>query len=637
MDEQYLWVDSLCIIQDESDPENKSNVAHMSAIYGEASFTIVAAHEPNPHKPNPDEPNPDESNNDKLDPDKPDANKGIVGVNKQRALPDQVTGTILGNINLFLPIDMTQNLKAWESRAWTFQEKLLSRRMLVFCNGFAVWHCRGATWREDVNALDGNCQTTSFPWLQLEPVPETEGSLQSSGLELTETDESIRLMRLPAFHQFAKVIEDFSSRAVSESWRILDAFKGLQKVLESPYILNSEFRFGIPTLYMDAGLLWQPDGAVVRRAGEVDRNDVVLQESPPSWSWAGWESKCGVPRAKITFDIPYEVEADVKGLLMRVTLHPELIGEERMNPTDFGEERMRPLHGTIYGLADSTSHIGHRGNRLVDLGLLNQRNTLHQIPADWTSSQRKAEEPPEIQLDNLTQRHIVFNTEAASLWLIQDVFRVRRRTKLAGIEYVRETLEDKKPSPSPLNQAEPDMEQILSVSEERAIKDPGTSKRVGTMKLNSGEKFEGTVHLKGPVSGEGSKGTGRPMGLNSGEAFRSTGRPMGLNSGEVFRSTGRPMGLNSGEMFRGSGRPTELKSGKDFKSAGRFTKVKAIVLSEAQYMGDEKRVDVVGYPILNIMAIRQNERGFSERIGLGRIEKRAWKKTNPKKEVIILE
>jgi hypothetical protein len=40
--QSYLWVDSLCIIQEEGDADNEVNIARMGRIYGEAFFTIVA-------------------------------------------------------------------------------------------------------------------------------------------------------------------------------------------------------------------------------------------------------------------------------------------------------------------------------------------------------------------------------------------------------------------------------------------------------------------------------------------------------------------------------------------------------------------------------------------------------------------
>jgi Heterokaryon incompatibility protein (HET) len=518
MNERYLWVDSLCIIQDEGDPENASNIAHMGSIYGEAIFTIVAA-------------------------DSPGADGGIQGVSTDRIVPDQLTERILDTIQLFLPIDMQQKLDPWETRAWTFQEKLLSKRMLVFANGYAVWRCRGAIWREDVNALDSNSETASFPWLQLLPVPKLEGKLQQSGLEVMEADESVRLFRLPAFHQYVKIVEDFSGRDIGEPWKIMDAFKGLQRVLESPKILHSTFRFGLPVRFMDAALLWQPSGPTRRREEKLDQNGNILRRSPPSWSWAGWESAgADIKGAKVTFNRPYEVEADSEGLFMRT------------NP--LGEERIRPLHRTLFSVADD-------GN-FVDFGLLHQRLVLDQISKDWSSySQNQLPDPPPrgLSLNTLTDRYLVFHTEVASLWLGNEVFRVRRSTMLGEVEYIKETIEDWDPFKIHIK-GHAELEHIVSVSTERQIIDAESSKPVGTIKLNSAKKH------------------------------------------------------SDSEMC---------------------VAITAMVLSEAQHMGNEKRVDVLGYPVYNIMAIMKKEEMFAERVGLGKIYKFAWKKAAAKREVIVLE
>jgi hypothetical protein len=205
--ERYLWVDSLCIIQDEDDPTKASNISHMGQIYGEAIFTIVAG-------------------------DAEDADAGMLGVSRHRFVPDQLMENIHGNVQLFLPTSQEQKFDPWETRAWTFQEKLFSRRMLVIAGGYAIWRCRGATWREDVNALD--CDgSESFPWPQLMPVPETKDVLEVSGIQTIEEDQSVRLYRSPAFYQYVKIVEDFSGRAISDPWKIMDAFEGLQKIMES--------------------------------------------------------------------------------------------------------------------------------------------------------------------------------------------------------------------------------------------------------------------------------------------------------------------------------------------------------------------------------------------------------------------
>ncbi|KAE8447899.1 hypothetical protein EG329_010128 [Mollisiaceae sp. DMI_Dod_QoI] len=231
MGQKFLWVDSLCIIQDEGDPDKAANIARMGRIYGEAVFTIVAG-------------------------DAKTADSGMMGITKDRLVSDQLIDKVPGGIQLFLPIGMQQDFHHWKSRAWTFQEKMLSIRMLLIASGYAVWRCRGGIWREDVNALDGNIKSAPFPWSHVKSIPESEDSVRKSGLRILEKDESVRLFRSPAFCQYVKLVEGLSSRQIEEPWRILDAFEGVLRVLESPEILTSTFRYGLPTRFIDTSLLW---------------------------------------------------------------------------------------------------------------------------------------------------------------------------------------------------------------------------------------------------------------------------------------------------------------------------------------------------------------------------------------------
>lgn len=77
--------------------------------------------------------------------------------------------------------------------------------------------------------------------------------------------------------------------------------------------------------------------------------------------------------------------------------------------------------------------------------------------------------------------------------------------------------------------------------------------------------------------------------------------------------------------------------------------VTAILLSEAQYLGNESRPDVLGYPFYNVVLVKpvgtrnvvpvevKGNVQFMERIGLGRIYKYAWREAGAKKEVVVLE
>jgi hypothetical protein len=529
MGETYLWVDSLCIIQDEQDPANTSNISHMGQIYGTAVFTIVAG-------------------------DSKHADEGLIGINTDREVSEQLTTKLEGRAEFFLPIDMPQEFVPWESRAWTFQEKVFSRRMLIISSGYAVWRCRGAIWREDVNALDAN--VSEFPWPKLTTPPDDSEHGDDSGLQHLEDDDSVRLMRSHAFSQYSKIAENFSDRVISEPWKIMDAFDGLRRVLELPEMLNSSLWWGLPTRNIHSALLWQPCEPTVRRRPKKDANGNVIRLSPPSWSWGGWAStEMSSKGAKIGFETPFNVRADENGLLMR--------------PDPLGEERIRPLRN-IYGVEivampsnDPTT------SKLVELGILNGTAMPNQLSLDWEAFQPIQNLSQEFQpgvsqlldldISGLNDRHLVFDTQVASIWLGGDTYKVRVQTKLNETEYIREIVQHYNPFQIPTDDW-PDLKPILSVSKERQILDT-TARVVGTMKLNSGEELVGDVC----------------QGMT------------------------------------------------------------AMILSEAQYMGSEKRVDVLGYSVYNIMVIEKQPNGHYQRLGLGKIYKSAWKKLNAERQIIVLE
>jgi hypothetical protein len=66
--------------------------------------------------------------------------------------------------------------------------------------------------------------------------------------------------------------------------------------------------------------------------------------------------------------------------------------------------------------------------------------------------------------------------------------------------------------------------------------------------------------------------------------------------------------------------------------------VKAVVLSEAQYLGNEEVPDVLGYPLYTVMLVSQIEKhaGVYKRVGLGHVYKSKWKKLSPRKETLCL-
>ncbi|ERF72648.1 hypothetical protein EPUS_05702 [Endocarpon pusillum Z07020] len=125
--ERYLWVDRLCIIQD--DPKDKMNqIEAMSDVYTSARLVLIAAY----------------GNN---------MDFGIHGISFTNIIRE--------------PED--DPLALWHTRGWTYQEAVLARRRLFFTNVRAYFECVQSTCHEDAyNSETDPNEFTSYELLMKE-------------------------------------------------------------------------------------------------------------------------------------------------------------------------------------------------------------------------------------------------------------------------------------------------------------------------------------------------------------------------------------------------------------------------------------------------------------------------------------
>ncbi|KAM0259205.1 hypothetical protein ACHAQJ_003410 [Trichoderma viride] len=256
--ERYLWVDQLCINQDESD--KALHIKSMDKIYGAALLTIVAA-------------------------DGSDANAGLPGVRP---------GTRTRNINQLYeevwpgfsvatttepPLDPAGSV--WGSRGWTFQEQLLSRRLLLFHQGGVLWQCRMACFCEDAPAAI-KVESEKVRWLeQLSPSwARDEAPPRSVENQWDEEEDYVPapLFRPAVFVEYAKAVKEYTKRRLTFSDDIINAFEGISSQMS--HHIGSKFLAALPESYLDVALLWTPVVLQTRRESD--------QKRFPSWSWAGW-------------------------------------------------------------------------------------------------------------------------------------------------------------------------------------------------------------------------------------------------------------------------------------------------------------------------------------------------------------
>ncbi|RDA84155.1 hypothetical protein CP532_4532 [Ophiocordyceps camponoti-leonardi (nom. inval.)] len=260
LDFRFLWVDSICIVQD-SQEDKDQQLRLMGDIYTHASLTIVAAAGDN-------------------------CNAGIPGLRPgSRSCPQSVARI---NDDLCLvslrPDTESKLLSAlWNTRGWTYQERLLSPRCLFSLpDGSVSFQCSKAVWGEDYRA--------ESPQL-ISCAPMKDISLNVSFLQLGGVRERlpprVQTRRASYLQEYSRLIQDYTGRKMTYQ---SDRLMGVDGVLD---LLRKAFSFrtiqGLPEPIFHFALLWQPRDKINR----VPVNEGTGLPLFPSWSWAGWKGPVG--------------------------------------------------------------------------------------------------------------------------------------------------------------------------------------------------------------------------------------------------------------------------------------------------------------------------------------------------------
>ncbi|KAF2229010.1 HET-domain-containing protein, partial [Viridothelium virens] len=237
----YLWVDVLCIIQDDLDHKN-FQISRMADIYSSAFVTIVIAGETGTPSP-------------------------LPGLRRNSRKISQAIAT-LGQLTWAeaLPRSIEAiGASKWATRAWTLQERVLSKRCLIFTESQLFFQCVREVWCEDTHA---------------------EILYQSAPMRVMNESSHIYHPMLEArtngsfFRTYASLVNLYTKRALTFPEDILDAFRGIMNTLAQTH--GTDFAFGIPTLSFDRALLWQPAKQLSLRPWQDSK------QKNPSWSWAAW-------------------------------------------------------------------------------------------------------------------------------------------------------------------------------------------------------------------------------------------------------------------------------------------------------------------------------------------------------------
>ncbi|KAK3358208.1 heterokaryon incompatibility protein-domain-containing protein [Lasiosphaeria hispida] len=237
----YLWVDSLCIIQD--GPTKIELINRMNDIYQDAEFTIVAAAGDN-------------------------ANVGLPGLTTTERIVKQKTITVddLVLAMAMATLDSVVRPSPWNGRGWTFQERFFSRTKLIFTDEQLYLDCMHGEMSENVH-LNIHSYKPDRP---------DDSSFSEHSKYRIDVPGKANL------GTYSEIVGRYTTRILTYPQDILNAFAGVSTAMSRRLFDRSPIICGIPLSILDIGLLWHPASRLgQRRTGEAD---TIFG----SWSWAGW-------------------------------------------------------------------------------------------------------------------------------------------------------------------------------------------------------------------------------------------------------------------------------------------------------------------------------------------------------------
>ena len=276
---RYVWIDAICIMQADED-DIAVQIENMRSIYSCAVLTIVS--------------------------DSPSAATGLPCLQDRSKPTSQMLyqdgqlqlATVLPNLHYSMSYfqwraDDSINgpsgprvTSPWESRGWTFQEKVLSKRLLIFGAYQMFFQCNLTTWSEDT-ILEVNDSAKSVDiFVDTSTTPRDTNRPQDPLAIISKPklalDQSTSNFTRQSLNLYAELLSAYTTRKLSNASDAIKAFFGVLDLLSSSL---GQHICGLPEGVFHAAMLWKYSGKPERT---LERNEF------PSWSWAGWESDTSI-------------------------------------------------------------------------------------------------------------------------------------------------------------------------------------------------------------------------------------------------------------------------------------------------------------------------------------------------------
>jgi hypothetical protein len=288
----FIWIDALCIVQD--DPHDlREQIGSVALIYRSAVFTLIAA-----------------CGN--------DCNAGLAGLRSGTRKFEQKEVVVIPPSEQQPGMSLLSSCKSyrspgptdgrgkedidrsvWNTRGWTLQERVLSRRNLIFTKEQVMWVCDTAYFCEESHFEHPSLEHDSYirtaseipiRYSLFQPFPSAASFQSIDGAVLTTSQQRF-------WQKYKLLVTWFTERSFTYPGDAFDGFRGIIDALER--LSGEKFLWCHPRSRFGPSLFWTPVSHVVpRRRTELTTlpmTNLNTNVTFPSWSWLGWTNRVNCP------------------------------------------------------------------------------------------------------------------------------------------------------------------------------------------------------------------------------------------------------------------------------------------------------------------------------------------------------